>query len=457
LKLSTEFAGGTLPDEAQHAALAAKTAAALQTLESGGGKGSDMLGWLHFPAAYLASEEYQRLCTAAKRIRDQAQVLLVIGIGGSYLGARAVIEALTSRYYNEIRTDAPAIYFTGNTLSESDYADLDQIIAGKDFAINVISKSGQTLECAVGFRHFRAQLEEKFAGDPAEVNRRIFVTTDTRRGALLEQAIENNWERFAVPDDMGGRYSVLSAVGLLPIACAGVDTAQLLQGAAHAQAAYAQPGERLEDNACCHYAALRDHYYRESGKFLEICAVYDPGMVMFGEWYKQLFGESEGKEGKGLFPASVAFTTDLHSLGQYIQQGRRLFFETTILFSEAANGLRLGRRENDGDALNYLAGKPMHEINGKAFLATALAHSHGGVPNLVLTLPRKDAYHIGWLIYFFEKACALSGTLLGVNPFDQEGVESYKRYMFALLGKAGAEHDAVRAQLHETYGISVNG
>jgi glucose-6-phosphate isomerase len=453
LVFSTQYTDGQLPSEAESVQLSARVKEAHATLEQGTGKGAGMRGWLRFPAEYPQTEEYAALLKTAAQLRQNAEVLLVIGIGGSYLGARAVIEAVASRYYNETRRGTPAIYFTGNTLSESDFADLDALIGNRDFYINVISKSGKTLESAVAFRYFKAKLEAKWSGDTAEVNRRIVATTDAHKGTLLEEAKANGWQRFVVPTDMGGRYSVLSAVGLLPIACAGIDVDALLQGAADAQRAYEAPGKAFGQNACDDYAALRYYYYKHKRKAVELLASYEPSMVLFGEWYKQLFGESEGKRGRGLFPASVTFTTDLHSLGQYIQQGRRVLFETVLTFGEAANDIRVHEEANDGDGLNYLAGKQFYEINQKAFQATALAHAKGKCPNLVLQLPRRDAYHIGWLIYFFEKACAISGYLIDVNPFDQDGVESYKKFMFALLGRQGRDDAKMRDYLNRNFGV----
>jgi len=455
LKLLTDYTGGQLPEGAQAARLRVQARQAHMDLENGTGQGAGMRGWLRFPAAYPQTEEYGRIKAAAEVIRTNADVLLVIGIGGSYLGARAVIEAVTSRYYNETRKDTPAIYFTGNTLSESDFADLDRLIEGRDFYINVISKSGKTLECAVAFRYFKARLAAKWNGDAGEINKRIYVTTDANKGTLLEEARENGWPTFVVPTDMGGRYSVLSAVGLLPIACAGIDVDELMAGAAGAQAAYENPGEAFGENACDDYAALRYYYYKHRRKAVELFASYEPSMVLFGEWYKQLFGESEGKRGRGLFPGAVTFTTDLHSLGQYIQQGRRILFETVLSFEKEANGIAMGTEPGDGDGLNYLAGKTLFEVNRTAFKATALAHAKGKCPSLVLSLPRRDAYNIGWLIYFFEKACAISGYMIGVNPFNQKGVEDYKNFMFALLGKQGKEHDKMRAHLGNAYGLDI--
>ena len=454
LTLSTQFAGGVLPNDKEAAQIAALAGAAHKALEEGTGQGAGMRGWLRFPAEYKTSEEFAQVKAAAEEIKAGAEVLLVIGIGGSYLGARAVLEALTSKYYNESRKGTPAIYFVGNTLSESDFADIDALIDGKDFYINVISKSGKTLECAVAFRHYKRLLEKKW-NDPAQVAKRIYATTDAQKGTLLEQAQESGWKTFVVPTDMGGRYSVLSAVGLLPIACAGVSIDQLIEGAAAADKAYAKPADAMGQNVCQDYASLRYFYYKYKHKAVELFGTYEPSMVMFGEWFKQLYGESEGKRGRGLFPASVTFTTDLHSMGQYIQQGRRILFETILVFGEAENNMTVEAEKNDGDGLNYLAGKTLHTINRGAFQATALAHAKGNCPNLVLELPKRDAYNLGWLIYFFEKACAISGYMIGVNPFDQDGVESYKKFMFALLGKKGAEHDKVRVQLRKQYGIDV--
>jgi len=453
LELSLQYAGAATPTTEEFAALTAQAQTAHQALEDGTGRGAGMRGWLRFPSEYLQHEEFARVSATAEHIKQNADVLLVIGIGGSYLGARAVIEACTSRYYNETRKGTPAIYFTGCTLSEADFADLEQLIAGRDFYINVISKSGQTLECAVAFRHFRRLLSEKWQGNANEINKRIYVTTDARKGTLLEESKRQGWPTFVVPTDMGGRYSVLSAVGLLPIACAGIDVTALLQGAAAAQVAYENPANEYGQNACQDYAAMRYYYHKLRRKSVELFASYEPGMVMFGEWFKQLYGESEGKQGRGLFPAAVNFTTDLHSLGQYIQQGRRILFETVLVFNQPQNAIAVQAEENDGDGLNYLADKTLFEINQKAFQATALAHAKGNCPNLVISVEKRDAYHIGWLIYFFEKACAISGYMLGVNPFDQDGVESYKKFMFALLGKPGRDHDKVRAKLKKDYGV----
>ena len=463
LELRTGYTGGQLPAGAQAAKIFEQAKQAHLDLENGTGQGAGMRGWLKFPAEYPEDEEYGRIKAAAREIIGRAEVLLVIGIGGSYLGARAVIEAVKSRYYNELPGDTPAIYFTGNTLSESDFADLDKLIAGKKFCVNVISKSGKTLETAVAFRYYKKKLLESCGGDEREMNSRIYVTTEPafddktgepvvpEEGTLLKAALANGWQRFVVPKDMGGRYSVLSAVGLLPIACAGIDVDKLMEGAAKAQAAYEAPGEAFGENPCDDYAALRYYYYKHRRKAVEIFASYEPSMMMFGEWYKQLFGESEGKRGQALFPASVTFTTDLHSLGQYIQQGRRILFETVLTFGQTAKSIKMWEEPGDGDGLNYLAkaGLTLHKISRTAFRATALAHAKGRCPSLVLSLPVRDAYNIGWLIYFFEKACAISGYMIGVNPFDQDGVEDYKNFMFALLGKKDKKGklDRVRKKL----------
>ena len=469
MKLITAYAG---EDCAKAAMFHPRARQVNEDLKNGRGKGKGMLGWMKFPEEYQESEEYGRIKAAAEEIKKLADVLLVIGIGGSYLGARAVIEALKSRYYNEIREECvPKIYFTGNTLSESDFADLDKLLGKKKFCINVISKSGSTLETAVAFRHFKARLTENCKGDMDAVNKRIFVTTEpelddkgkpvdpAEMGPLLKMALDekNQWQRFVVPKNMGGRYSVLSAVGLLPIACAGIELDGLMEGAAAAQKEYWNLGGEFGRNACEDYAALRYYYYKRGKKAVEIFASYEPSMVMFGEWYKQLFGESEGKDKKALFPASVAFTTDLHSMGQYIQDGKRILFETVLRFEEPANKIKIEWEDGDGDRLNYLEGKTLHEINRTAFKATALAHAEGGCPSLVLSLPERSAFSIGWLIYFFELSCAISGRMIGVNPFDQDGVEEYKKNMFAMLGRQGIKEkdEERRERLKRKYGDDI--
>ena len=367
-------------------------------------------------------------------------MLVVLGIGGSYLGARAVIEFIKSNNYNLLKKDTPDIYFGGNTISSSAVAELMQLIDGRDFSINVISKSGTTTEPASAFRIFKELLEKKYGKE--EAAKRINVTTDRQKGALKALADAEGYETFVVPDDVGGRYSVLTAVGLLPIAVAGIDIGALMQGAADAREAYAS--DDLDNNDCYRYAAVRNMLYRD-GKAIEMLAAYEPSMTLWCEWFKQLFGESEGKDGKGLFPASAIFSTDLHSLGQYIQQGERCLFETVLWVKEPKTDVEIGFEEANGDGLNFVAGKTVHYVNRKAFEGTVLAHTDGDVPNIILELDKQDEYNLGYMIYFFEKACGLSGYLLGVNPFDQPGVESYKKNMFALLGKPG--YEAAKAAL----------
>ena len=364
----------------------------------------------------------------------------MLGIGGSYLGARAVIEFIKSNNYNLLKKDTPDIYFGGNTISSSAVAELMQLIDGRDFSINVISKSGTTTEPAIAFRIFKEILEKKYGKE--EAAKRIYVTTDRQKGALKALADAEGYETFVVPDDVGGRYSVLTAVGLLPIAVAGIDIDALMQGAADAREAYAS--DDLDNNDCYRYAAVRNMLYRD-GKAIEMLAAYEPSMTLWCEWFKQLFGESEGKDGKGLFPASAIFSTDLHSLGQYIQQGERCLFETVLWVKEPKTDVEIGFEEANGDGLNFVAGKTVHYVNRKAFEGTVLAHTDGDVPNIILELDKQDEYNLGYMIYFFEKACGLSGYLLGVNPFDQPGVESYKKNMFALLGKPG--YEAAKAAL----------
>ena len=395
--------------------------------------GNGYHGWLDLPAGY-DREEFSRIKAAAKRIASDSRVLVVIGIGGSYLGARAAIEFVRSKNYNIIAKDTPQIFFVGNSLSPTELGEVLDICATCDFSVNVISKSGTTTEPAVAFRFFRALLEERYGKEGAA--RRIYVTTDKRKGTLKSLADREGYEEFVVPDDVGGRYSVLTAVGLLPIACAGVDIDRLMEGAADAMAQYASPD--LAENDCCRYAAIRNILYRK-GKKIELSVCYEPDYTMMNEWFKQLYGESEGKDGKGLFPASVIYSTDLHSMGQYVQEGERLMFETVVSFRRPKRDLTIGEDPENLDGLNFLAGRDMSYVNRKAFEGTALAHTDGGVPCVVIEADAMDEYHLGQLIYFFEKACAVSGYILGVNPFDQPGVESYKKNMFALLGKPGYE------------------
>ncbi|HWS43281.1 MAG TPA: glucose-6-phosphate isomerase [Pseudoflavonifractor sp.] len=401
-------------------------------LQEGRGPGSDFLGWVNLPAGYDKAE-YRRIQAAAERIQRDSEALVVIGIGGSYLGARAVIELLGGSNYNLRRSGTPAIYFAGNGLSTDAMLETIELVKDKDFSVNVISKSGTTTEPAVAFRIFKRLLEEKYGKEGAKS--RIYATTDASRGALKGLADAEGYEEFVVPDDIGGRYSVLTAVGLLPIAAAGIDIDGLMAGAAEAMEALAKPG--LE-NPAWQYAAARNGLYG-LGKKIEILACYEPSFRFFAEWWKQLYGESEGKENKGIFPASVEFTADLHSMGQYIQQGERHIFETVVRFAESGGTISIPDDPANVDGLNFLSGKSLSFVNDRAVEAVTLAHVDGGVPNLTVALPRRDARAAGQLIYFFEYACGLSGHLLKVNPFNQPGVEDYKVNMYALLGKPGYE------------------
>ena len=395
------------------------------------GPGGDFTGWVTLPRDY-DKEEFARIKAAAKKIQQQSQVLVVIGIGGSYLGARAVIELLASPNYNLKKKDTPDIYFAGNGLSTDALLELISLIGDRDFSVNVISKSGTTTEPAVAFRIFKGMLEEKYGKEGAR--ERIYATTDKARGALKSLADAEGWETFVVPDDVGGRYSVLTAVGLLPIAAAGIDIDALMAGAAQAMTELAVPGL---DNPAWQYAAARHALY-QSGKKVELLACYEPPFRFFAEWWKQLYGESEGKDGKGIFPASVEFTADLHSMGQYIQEGERLMFETVVKFAPKGEFI-IPTDPDNVDGLNFLAGKPLSFVAEKAMRGVILAHVDGGVPNILLELPAISESSVGWLIYFFEYVCGLSGYLLEVNPFNQPGVEAYKKNMFALLGKPGYE------------------
>lgn len=427
----------------EYEGIASQIKAAHEALHNGTGLGNDFIGWLTLPTDY-DKEEFARIKAAAQRIKKNTDIFIVIGIGGSYLGARAAIEFLKSPNYNAMKKDTPDIYYTGNSISSTALAELIDLCEGKDISINMISKSGTTTEPAIAFRVFREFLEKKYGKDGAK--ERIFCTTDKARGTLKQLADREGYETFVVPDNVGGRYSVLTAVGLLPIAVAGCDIDALMTGAGKAQEALANPD--LNTNDCYKYAAIRNILYRK-GKSTEILVSYEPAFTMMSEWYKQLFGESEGKNNKGLFPASVVFSTDLHSMGQYIQQGRRNLFETVVLFDKPKRELLLGSDPENVDGLNFLSGKSMDYVNKKAFQGTVLAHNDGGVPNVVLNVEQMNEEELGYLIYFFEKACAISGYVLGVNPFDQPGVESYKKNMFALLGKPGYESEkaALEARL----------
>ena len=415
------------------AALSPRLKIAHGHLQQGDGAGGEFTGWVHLPRDYDRAE-YARIKAAAKKIQSDSQALVVIGIGGSYLGARGVIECLCSPNYNLKKKDTPNIYFIGNGLSSEALTEVMELVKDVDFSVNVISKSGTTTEPAVAFRFFRELLEKRYGKE--EAARRIYATTDAHKGALKSLADANGYESFVVPDNIGGRYSVLTAVGLLPIAAAGIDIDALMAGAQEMMEACAAGS--IEHNPAWHYAGARYELYR-MGRKIEILAAYEPSFRFMAEWWKQLYGESEGKENKGLFPASVEFTADLHSMGQYIQQGERHLFETVVRFGPSARQQEVPFDEGNGDGLNFLAGKSMDFIARQAMDGTLLAHVEGGVPNIIVQTGSKDAHTLGELIYFFEYACGLSGYLLDVNPFDQPGVEAYKKNMFALLGKPGYE------------------
>ena len=394
----------------------------------------DFVGWLELPTNY-DKEEFKRIKEAAKRIQEDSEVLIVIGIGGSYLGARAVIESLTSTFCNmlpEEKRKAPQILYVGNNLSPNYINDLIEVLGTKDFSVNVISKSGTTTEPAIAFRIFREMLENRYGIE--EARSRIYVTTDKERGALKTLANKEGYETFVIPDNVGGRYSVLTAVGLLPIAVAGSNIDELMEGAREAQIKYEDAD--LKYNACYQYAIVRNILYKLY-KNTEILVNYEPKMHYFTEWWKQLFGESEGKNQLGIFPAGVDFTTDLHSMGQYIQEGRRNLFETVIRIEKTESDLKIKEEEDDLDGLNYLSGKNLDYVNKKAMEGTIEAHVSGDVPNIIIQIPNLSEETMGHLIYFFEKACAMSGMILGVNPFNQPGVEKYKKNMFHLLEKPG--------------------
>lgn len=403
-------------------------------LHNGTGKGSDFLGWLNWPNDYHQSEEFKKVKQAGQKIQQDSEVLIVIGIGGSYLGARAVIEALESNFFNLLPKDkprVPQVLFAGNNISGKYLNDLIEVIRERDFSINVVSKSGTTLEPAVAFHILKKILEERYGKEKAKG--RIYVTTDRNKGALKELATSAGYETFVVPDNVGGRYSVLTAVGLLPIAAAGINVDELIAGAKEGVDEYAVSD--LRSNPAYLYAVLR-HLLYQKGKKVEILANFEPNLIYLSEWWKQLFGESEGKDGRGIFPASVTYSTDLHSLGQYIQEGERHLFETFINIEQPLSSISVNGTEDNLDELNYLAGKSLDSINKKVYEAVRLAHTDGDVPNLSINMPKLDEFHLGKLIYFFEKSCALSGYLLGANPFNQGGVEAYKQNMFALLGKS---------------------
>ncbi len=411
---------------------------AKETLINKKGAGADFLGWLDLPVNY-DKEEFERIKKAAKKIQSDSEVLVVIGIGGSYLGAKACIEALSHSFYallDKTKRPYPHIVFCGNSISEKYLHDLEEALEGKDFSINIISKSGTTTEPAVAFRVLKKALIKKYGKD--EAKKRIYATTDRAKGALKKLTDEEGYESFVVPDDVGGRFSVLTAVGLLPIAVAGIDIDKLMSGAAAARkSALEKP---YKENPALLYAAMRNIIHRK-GKAIEILANYEPSLHYISEWWKQLYGESEGKDNKGIYPASVDLTTDLHSMGQFIQEGSRILYETVISIEKPLVNMLLEEEEKDTDGMNYLAGKSIDFVNKSAMNGTILAHTDGGVPNLSIVLPKLNEEYLGELFYFFEFACGVSGYILAVNPFNQPGVESYKKNMFALLGKPGFEKE----------------
>ncbi|ARF68774.1 glucose-6-phosphate isomerase [Paenibacillus larvae subsp. pulvifaciens] len=423
--------------------LADQVKTAHDLLHNQSGAGSDFLGWIDLPVNY-DKEEFACIQKAAKQIQSDSDALVVIGIGGSYLGARAAIEMLTHSFYNQLpkeKRSTPEIYFVGQNISSTYVNHLLQVLEGKDFSVNVISKSGTTTEPAIAFRIFREVLEKKYGKEGAR--KRIYATTDREKGALKKLANEEGYESFIIPDDVGGRFSVLTPVGLLPIAVAGINIEEMMKGAADAREEYSTP--ELAQNASYQYAAVRNALHRK-GKAIEILVNYEPSLHYISEWWKQLFGESEGKDQKGIYPSSVDFTTDLHSMGQFIQEGSRNLFETVLLVEEVQEQITIGEDKDNLDGLNFLSGKTMDFVNKKAFEGTMLAHTDGGVPNLIVKLPDMSAYTFGYMVYFFEKACGISGYLSGVNPFDQPGVEAYKKNMFALLGKPGYKEDKAKLE-----------
>ncbi len=431
LKLNAKYLESFVGSD-EMAGIKAQVETAASVLESKSGLGSDYLGWLDLPTNY-DKEEFARIKAAAEKIKKNSDILIVIGIGGSYLGARAAIELLKSPLYNNMKKDTPDIYYVGNSINPTYLNEVISLCEGKDFSVNVISKSGTTTEPALAFRIFRKMVEDKYGKEGAKD--RIFATTDKARGTLKSLADSEGYETFVIPDDVGGRFSVLTAVGLLPIAVAGCDIDALMKGAAKAQKDFSAD---FDNNDCYKYAALRNILYRK-GKSVEMLVSYDPSFVMMSEWYKQLFGESEGKDNKGIFPSAAVFSTDLHSMGQFIQDGSRVMFETVVDIKNPKTDLFLTPDDENLDGLNFLTNQNMSVVNRRAFEGTVLAHTEGGVPNIILELEDTTEESVGYMIYFFEKACAVSGYVLGVNPFNQPGVESYKSNMFALLGKPGYE------------------
>lgn len=430
VKLNTKYLDGMISDH-ELECVKSQITAAHNLIETRSGQGNDFLGWVDLPVDY-DKEEFARIKSAAEKIKQKADILIVIGIGGSYLGARAAIELLRSPFYNNMKKDTPDIYYVGNSISPTYLNEVLSICEGKDICVNVISKSGTTTEPALAFRIFKKLVEDKYGKE--EAKERIFATTDKARGTLKELSDKEGYETFTIADDIGGRFSVLTAVGLLPIAVAGCDIDKIMQGAAAAREKYSKD----DGNDCYKYAALRNILYRK-GKSVEMLVSYDPSFTMMAEWFKQLYGESEGKDNKGIFPSSATFSTDLHSLGQFIQDGSRVMFETVVDIKNPKQDLFIDEDEQNLDGLNFLSNQNMSVVNRKAFEGTVLAHTEGGVPNIVIEVDALDEKNFGELVYFFEKACAISGYMLGVNPFNQPGVESYKKNMFALLGKPGYE------------------
>lgn len=420
-------------------AMKAQITDAHNTIENRNGLGNDFLGWVDLPENY-DKDEFERIKAAAERIKEKADILIVIGIGGSYLGARAAIELLKSPFYNNLKKDTPDIYFVGNNINPTYLQEILSICEGKDICVNVISKSGTTTEPALAFRIFKKLVEDKYGKD--EAKNRIFATTDAARGTLKELSDKEGYETFVIADDVGGRFSVLTAVGLLPIAVAGCDIDKIMAGAKIGQDKYSKD----DGNDCYTYAAIRNILNRK-GKSVEMLVSYDPSFTMMAEWWKQLYGESEGKDNKGIFPSSATFSTDLHSLGQFIQDGSRIMFETVVDIKKPKQDLFLEEDAENLDGLNFLTNQNMSDVNRKALEGTILAHTDGGVPNVVIEVDALDEENFGEMVYFFEKACAISGYILGVNPFNQPGVESYKKNMFALLGKPGYEDQ--KAELEE--------
>jgi glucose-6-phosphate isomerase len=424
--------------ESEVAYLENSVKSAHEMLHNKTGPGNDYVGWVDLPLNY-DKEEFGRIKLAAEKIKSDSDALVVIGIGGSYLGAKAAIDLLSHSFYNNLpkeKRKTPEIYFVGNNISSTYILDLLELLEGKELSVNVISKSGTTTEPAIAFRLFKEYMENKYGKEGA--SKRIYATTDKARGALKKLADEEKYETFVVPDDVGGRYSVLTAVGLLPIAVCGVYIEKIMQGAADAYKLYSNTD--IKENDCYRYAAVRNALYRKN-KTTEILVNYEPSLHYFTEWWKQLYGESEGKDQKGIFPAGVDFSSDLHSMGQYIQDGLRNIFETVVNVEKPKKNLTVKESKDNVDGLNFLAGKEVDFVNKKAMQGTMLAHTDGGVPNLIVNVPELNEYYFGQLVYFFEKACGISGYLLGVNPFDQPGVEAYKKNMFALLGKPGFEEE----------------